>query len=101
MLFRSNYNSTILGDVGPYAYGEPKRLADQTAFMAVPHKIPKIVPELRLPEAQNTDNTFLLSHGVDDGDVAAEGSDGDGGPARELERGPPLKLHAHVPPLAQ
>lgn len=65
-----NYGSTLLGDVKPYSYGEPSRLADQTAYMAVPHRIQKIVPELRLPEARNTDNTFLLSHGVDDGDVA-------------------------------
>ena len=65
-----NYGSTLLGDIRPYSFGEPSRLADQTAYMAVPHKIQKIVPELRLPEARNTDNTFLLSHGVDDGDVA-------------------------------
>jgi hypothetical protein len=65
-----NYGSTLLGDVRPYTYGQPSHLQDQTAFYAVPHKVPKIVPELRLPEARNTDNTFLLSHGVDDGDVA-------------------------------
>ena len=65
-----NYGSTLLGDLSPYSYGAPSRLADQTAYMAVPHRIQKIVPELRLPEARNTDNTFLLSHGVDDGDVA-------------------------------
>lgn len=65
-----NYGSTLLGEVKPYTYGEPSHLQDQTAFMAIPHKVPKIVPELRLPEARATDNTFLLSHGVDDGDVA-------------------------------
>jgi hypothetical protein len=65
-----NYGSTLLGDLNPYSYGAPSRLADQTAYMAIPHRIPKIIPELRLPEARNTDNTFLLSHGVDDGDVA-------------------------------
>jgi hypothetical protein len=67
---RINYGSTLLGDVQPYAYGQPTRLADQTAFMAIPHKVPKIIPELRLPEARATDNTFSLSHSVDDGDVA-------------------------------
>lgn len=67
---RINYGSALLGDVRPYTYGEPSHLQDQTAYMAVPHKVPKIVPELRLPEARATDNTFLLSHGVDDGDVA-------------------------------
>ena len=65
-----NYGSTLLGDIKPYSYGEPNRLADQTAYMALPHRIQKIIPELRLPEARNTDNTFLLSHGVDDGDIA-------------------------------
>jgi len=65
-----NYGSTLLGDIRPYSYGEPKHLQDQTAYMAIPHKVPKIVPELRLPEARPTDGTFLLSHGVDDGDVA-------------------------------
>jgi hypothetical protein len=54
-----NYGSTLLGDIRPYSFGEPSRLADQTAYMAVPHKIQKIVPELRLPEARNTDNTFF------------------------------------------
>lgn len=67
---RINYGSTLLGDVQPYAYGQPTRLADQTAFMAIPHKVPKIIPELRLPEARATDNTFSLSHSVDDGDIA-------------------------------
>jgi len=65
-----NYGSTLLGDVKPYSYGEPERVADQTAYCAVPHKIPKIIPELRLPEARDGEGTFLLSHGVDDGDVA-------------------------------
>lgn len=67
---RINYGSALLGDVQPYAYGQPTHLADQTAFMAIPHKVPKIIPELRLPEARATDNTFSLSHSVDDGDVA-------------------------------
>lgn len=67
---RINYGSTLLGNVQPYTYGQPSHLQDQTAYMAIPHKIPKIVPELRLPEARPTNQTFLLSHGVDDGDVA-------------------------------
>jgi len=65
-----NYGSTLLGDVKPYAYGEPGHLADQTAYYAIPHKIQKIIPELRLPEARDGEGTFLLSHAVDDGDVA-------------------------------
>ena len=65
-----NYGSTLLGDVKPYSYGEPGHLADQTAYYAIPHKIQKIIPELRLPEARDGEGTFLLSHGVDDGDVA-------------------------------
>lgn len=65
-----NYNSTLLGDVNPYEYGPPKRLANQTAYVNVPHKIQKIVPNLRLPEAREGTQTFRLSHAIDDGDVA-------------------------------
>lgn len=65
-----NYNSALLGNINPYTYAEPSHLQDQTAYWAIPHKIQKIIPELRLPEARNTDNTFVLSHGVDGGDFA-------------------------------
>lgn len=65
-----NYGSTLLGDLSPYEFGEPNRLSSQTAYMNIPHKIQKIIPVLRLPEARSSANAFLLSHGVDDGDVA-------------------------------
>lgn len=67
---RINYNSTLLGDISPYEYGPPKRLANQTAYVNVPHKIQKIIPNLRLPEAREGMQTLRLSHAVDDGDVA-------------------------------
>lgn len=67
---RINYNSTLLGDIGPYEYGPPNRLANQTAYVNVPHKVQKIIPNLRLPEARDGMQTFRLSHAVDDGDVA-------------------------------
>jgi hypothetical protein len=65
-----NYGSTLLGDVKPYSYGEPAHLSDQTAYYAIPHKIQKIIPGLRLPDARDPEGTFMLAHGVDDGDVA-------------------------------
>lgn len=65
-----NYGSTLLGDMNPYEYGEPNRLSSQTAYMNIPHKIQKIIPVLRLPEARHNSNTFSLSHSIDDGDVA-------------------------------
>jgi hypothetical protein len=67
---RINYGSALLGDLNPYEYGEPGRIADQMSYVNVPHRIQKIVPELRLPEARDGNQTFLLSHAVDDGDVA-------------------------------
>lgn len=66
-----NYNSTLLGDLAPYAYGKPGRLSSQTAFLAIPHMLQKVVPVLSIPSSQwpCTDVTKLY-HSVDDGDVA-------------------------------
>ena len=63
-----NYGNTLLGDVRPYKYGEPAHIEDQAAMLNTPHKIAKIIPELRLPDSR--DGQFNLSHAVDDGDVA-------------------------------
>ncbi len=65
-----NYGSALLGDISPYEYGPPNRLANQTAYMNVPHKVQKLVPLLRLPEARIGTQTFSLSHAVDDGDIS-------------------------------
>lgn len=68
---RINYNSTLLGDLVPYAYGKPGRLSSQTAFLAIPHMLQKVVPVLSLPVAQwPGDRTTQLFHAVDDGDIA-------------------------------
>ena len=64
-----NYNSTLLGDLEPYAYGKPGYLSSQTSYLNIPHRIQKIVPPLWLPEPAN-DASFKLSHPVDEGDVA-------------------------------
>jgi hypothetical protein len=64
-----NYNSSLLGDLSPYAYGEPGFLSSQTAYLNIPHRIQKIVPYLYLPEPDGT-GSFQLSHPIDDGDVA-------------------------------
>ena len=68
---RINYNSTLLGDLTPYAYGKPGRLSSQTAYMAVPHMIQKVVPVLSIPSAQFPGNQVTkLYHGISDGDIA-------------------------------
>ena len=64
-----NYNSSLLGDLEPYAYGEPAYLSTQTSYLNIQHKIQKIVPGLFLPEPDGTGN-FQLNHPIDDGDVA-------------------------------
>jgi hypothetical protein len=68
---RINYNSSLLGDLSPYAYGEPGYLSSQTAYLNIPHKLQKLVPPVFLPEAKVASNEFFdLSHPVDDGDLA-------------------------------
>ena len=68
---RINYNSSLLGNLTPYAYGEPGYLSSQTAYLNIPHKIQKIVPVVFLPEARVGTTEFIdLPHPVDDGDLA-------------------------------
>lgn len=68
---RINYGSSLLGDLTPYAYGEPGYLSSQNAYLNIPHKIQKIVPVVYLPEAKvGAKEFFDLSHPVDDGDIA-------------------------------
>lgn len=68
---RINYNSSLLGNLEPYAYGEPGYLSSQTAYLNIPHKIQKIIPVIHLPEAKvGAIDTFELSHPIDDGDIA-------------------------------
>jgi hypothetical protein len=68
-----NYANSLLGDLDPYAYGEPARLSTQTAYHNIPHVAQRIVPTLQLPESQpyRMGGSFIsVSHQVDDGDVA-------------------------------
>ena len=66
---RINYGSSLLGNLDPYAYGEPGYLSSQTGYLNIPHKIQKIVPYLYLPEPDGT-GSFRLCHPIDDGDLA-------------------------------
>ena len=66
---RINYNSTLLGDLQPYAYGEPGYQSSQNSYLNIPHRIQKILPVLYLPEP-NGREVFRLSHSVDDSDIA-------------------------------
>lgn len=65
---RINYGSTLLGDITPYAYGEPGYLSSQNAYLHTPHRVQKVVPVLHLPEPDSK-RLFPLSHGVDDSDL--------------------------------
>jgi hypothetical protein len=68
-----NYATSLLGNLEPYAYGEPDRLSTQAAYLNIPHVAQRVVPTLQLPEAQPWKmggSFFSLSHQVDDGDVA-------------------------------
>lgn len=68
---RINYGSSLLGNLTPYAYGEPGYLSSQNAYLNIPHKIQKIVPVVYLPEAKKPATDIVeLSHPVDDGDLA-------------------------------
>ena len=68
---RINYGSSLLGDLTPYAYGEPGYLSSQNAYLNIPHKIQKIVPVVFLPEAKRPAKDIVdLSHPIDDGDIA-------------------------------
>jgi hypothetical protein len=66
---RINYNSTLLGDIEPYAYGEPAYQSSQNAYLNIPHRIQKIVPCLYLPEPHDN-RSFTLNHPIDDGDIS-------------------------------
>jgi hypothetical protein len=68
---RINYGSSLLGDLSPYAYGEPGYLSSQNAYLNIPHKIQKIVPVVFLPEARRPAREIIdVSHPIDDGDIA-------------------------------
>lgn len=67
---RINYNSNLLGDISPYAYGEPGRLSTQSSYINIPNRIQKVVPVVWLPDPSFEQQKFMLSHAVDDGDVA-------------------------------
>jgi hypothetical protein len=64
-----NYNSSLLGDLEPYAYGEPGYLSSQSSYLNIPHRIQKLVPALWIPETDGT-GSFRLCHPIDDGDIA-------------------------------
>ena len=70
---KMNAGTTLFSDVMPYGeYGKGDRISTQTAYLANPHNIQKLVPPISLPDSnQNTQPTwFMLPHSVSDGDVA-------------------------------
>jgi hypothetical protein len=69
---RFNAGDSLLSSMEPYAYGKGDRLSTQTAYLANPHNIQKIIPQLMLPDTTccKSAQTFMLAHGVSDGDIA-------------------------------
>jgi hypothetical protein len=67
---RINYGSSLLGDIAPYAYGEASRLSTQSSYINIPNRIQKVIPLVWLPDTSFEQSRFLLTHAVDDGDVA-------------------------------
>ena len=59
-----NYAQSLLGNLEPYAYGEPDRLSTQSAYLNIPHVAQRVVPTLDLPEAQLWKNggQYVVSH---------------------------------------
>lgn len=87
---RINQGSSLFSDMEPYAYGKGDRLSTQTAYLANPHNIQKIVPQLRLPDCNmSTEHcNFTLPHSVTDGDVAFSIRFASGGVRTELMNNP-------------
>ncbi|KAJ1467657.1 hypothetical protein T484DRAFT_1755710 [Baffinella frigidus] len=69
---RFNMGDSLRSGIEPYAYGKGDRLSKQTSYLANPHNIQKIVPQLILPESimRTSAQTFMLAHGLSDGDIA-------------------------------
>lgn len=68
---RINYGSSLLGSLTPYAYGEPGYQSSQVSYVNHPHRIQKIIPELRLPRGiYCAKDDFAISHPIDDSDIA-------------------------------
>jgi hypothetical protein len=65
---RINYNDTLLGSVEPYSYGQSQFISSDASYINIPHKIPKIIPELYVPTCSG--NPRALSHAVSDSDIA-------------------------------
>jgi hypothetical protein len=69
---RINEGSSLFSDMEPYAYGKGARISTQTAYLANPHNVQKIIPQLRLPNCIRSieHSNFSMPHSVTDGDVA-------------------------------
>ncbi|KAJ1466307.1 hypothetical protein T484DRAFT_1756749 [Baffinella frigidus] len=68
---RVNQQAELLSNVSPYQYGQGS-VSDDITYQVIPHKVQKIVPQFYLPSALLTreNDNVLLSHGIDNGDLA-------------------------------
>ena len=67
-----NTRTSLLGDVGPYSYGKPARMATQTQ-LAHPHAVQMAIPRLCIPAPQAEPGAQydpILEHALCDGDLA-------------------------------
>lgn len=67
---RYNFNGNLLDGITPYAYGEAARAGSDRNYQQIPHRIQKIVPPLYLPDLDGKSGKKMMSHAVDQGDVA-------------------------------
>lgn len=64
-----NYNSSLLGEIDAYAFGEPNWLSMQSSYINIPNSIQKVVPKIFIRRVTESDDNTLLTHAVDYGDV--------------------------------
>jgi hypothetical protein len=68
---RYNFNDSLLSGIAPYAGPKGGRMGSDRNYQQIPHRKQFVVPPVFLPEPDpNLDQTFMMSHGIDMGDIA-------------------------------
>jgi hypothetical protein len=68
---RYNFNDSLLSGITPYAGPKGGRMGSDRNYQQIPHRKQFVVPPVFLPEPDAfLDQTFMMSHGIDMGDIA-------------------------------
>ena len=68
---RYNFNGSLLSGIEPYAGPKDGRMGSDRNYQQIPHRKQFVVPPVYLPEPNyNTTAPFMMSHGIDMGDIA-------------------------------